>query len=235
MFTTGNTKLGRGKRIWSFGLPSRQTCPGRSDLCARVCYAHRLESFRPTVRARYLRNLALSRHRDFADRVVAFLRARQIEVVRVHIAGDFYSGTYARTWLTIMRQLPSVHFFLYSRSWRMPAIRRVLTTMARLPNTRVWYSVEREIGVPRSVQADVRVAWMMTSPVDLPPRADLVFRVHRLRGRVQKRTPFQAGGSAALVCPVENGVTGHRTTCEKCKICWQPSCRQDLIPLNVVD
>lgn len=37
LLTRGNGKLGEGIRAWS--LPAVETCPGRSDLCARVCYA----------------------------------------------------------------------------------------------------------------------------------------------------------------------------------------------------
>ena len=51
----------------------------------------------------------------------------------------------------------------------------------------------------------------MTGPDDLPPRADLVFRVRTLRRVVRKRVPWGGADGQTLVCPVENGVTGHRT------------------------
>jgi hypothetical protein len=54
---------------------------------------------------------------------------------------------------------------------------------------------------------------MQTSAEDVPPRADLVFRVHRLRRTVAKRVGL------VLVCPVENGATGHRTDCGRCRLC----------------
>jgi hypothetical protein len=221
MLTPGNTKLGRRRRLWGFGLPSRSTCPGRSALCAAACYSYRLEQFRPGVRARYRRNLALSRRSDFARRVLDLLAARQVEVVRVHTAGDFYSAAYARQWLAVMRAAPAVRFFLYTRSWRQRDLRRVLGAMARLPNVRVWFSCDRETGLPRRVPARVRLAWLMTGPDDRPPRADLVFRVRRLRGAVQKRVAWRDGPGAALVCPTENGVTGHRTSCSQCSFCWR--------------
>jgi hypothetical protein len=37
LLTRGNGKLGEGIHTWS--LPAVETCPGRSDLCSRVCYA----------------------------------------------------------------------------------------------------------------------------------------------------------------------------------------------------
>jgi hypothetical protein len=154
--------------------------------------------------------------------VLALLTARRVEVVRVHTAGDFYAAAYARKWLAVMRAAPAVRFFLYTRSWRVPPIRRVLAAMARLPHVRVWFSCDKQTGVPRRVPARVRLAWLMTAPEDLPPRADLVFRVRRLRGAVQKRVAWGAGQGAALVCPTENGATGPRTTCSPCAFCWRP-------------
>jgi hypothetical protein len=52
MLTPGNTKLGKAKRIWGFGLPSPRTCPGSSDACAVACYSYHLELFRPSLRER---------------------------------------------------------------------------------------------------------------------------------------------------------------------------------------
>ncbi len=215
MLTPGNQKLGRGRRIWGFGLPSRSTCPGRSPACSAPCYSAHLEAWRPSLRARYWRNLRLSRRPDFAERVLAFLQRKGVRVVRLHTGGDFYSAKYARKWLHVMRGAPDVRFYFYSRSWRVPAIRRVLLQMSRLANVRAWFSCDRDTGVPRRVPAGVRLAWLMTTPEDLPPRADLVFRTHPLRRTVQKRV------NLALVCPTENGATGHRTDCSRCGVCWR--------------
>jgi hypothetical protein len=38
---------------------------------------------------------------------------------------------------------------------------------------------------------------------------------------VCKHVPL-ATQDTALVCPVENGATGHRTDCERCGVCWRP-------------
>ena len=73
MLTPGNSKLGQGGRIWGFGLPSQASCPGRSVACVASCYAYHLEQYRPSVRRRYARNLALSRRADFVKRVVALV------------------------------------------------------------------------------------------------------------------------------------------------------------------
>src|SRR5262249_9457870 len=183
MLTPGNLKLGKGL-IWGFGLPSQLTCPGKSETCQEHCYSRRTEEFRPQTRSKYLRNLELSKRPDFPRRMVAHIIAHDIAVVRVHTAGDMYSAGYARKWLRVMRQLPWCRVYLISRSRRVEAILPVLVRMARRKNCRVWFSCDRDTGVPSRVPRRVRLAWLMTSEDDLPPRADLVFRIRRLR-----RTP----------------------------------------------
>ena len=167
------------------------------------------------MRLRYERNLELSRRPDFARLVLAFLVLHDVGVVRIHTAGDFYGRRYARRWLAVMRKASDVVFYFYTRSWRIPAILPVLEEMASLPNVRAWFSCDRDTGIPPCLPANVRLAWLMTRPEDVPPRADLVFRTVGLRRRVQKRIGL------ALVCPTENGITGHRTDCERCRVCWR--------------
>ena len=237
MLSPGNSKLGGRRRIWTFSLPSRTSCPGRSPLCERQCYSYHIERRRPSVRQRYERNLRLSRRPDFVTRMVAFIVGRQVRVVRLHVGGDFPSPAYAHRWLAVMRQLPGVRFYFYTRSWRVLAIRRALVVMAQLANVRAWFSCDRDTGVPHRVPAGIRLAWLMTAPDDLPPRADLVFRVRSLRRLVQKRVRRKGGAGQTLVCPTENGVTGHRTSCAQCGVCWRGpvSPAPARAPLPVID
>ncbi len=153
--------------------------------------------------------------------MVDFILRRQVQVVRLHVGGDFPSPAYTRKWLAVMRRLPGVRFYFYTRSWKVAAIRRILVAMARLPNVRAWFSADLQTGLPRRVPAGVRLAWLMSATADLPPRADLVFRVRPLRRLVRKRVSWQGGGGQALVCPTENGATGQRTSCAQCGVCWR--------------
>ena len=221
MLTPGNDKLGRQQRICAFGLPSRLTCPGCSPVCARVCYSVHLERRRPSVRQHYLRNLITSQRADFGPRLLRFLASRPVEVVRIHSADDFYSPAYARQWLAIIRHAPAVRFYAYRRSWRVRPIRPVLAAMAGQNNLRLWFSCDRSTGLPRRLPPRVGLAWLMTSPEDCPPAADLVFRTPHLRATVQKYVPWKRREGRALVCPVGNGVTGQRTTCSQCGLCWR--------------
>jgi hypothetical protein len=219
MLTPGNHKLG-GHRIWGFALPSGRTevCVGMTPTCRRHCYAVRTEQYRIRAATRYRRNLALSRRLGFARRVRAFLVAQGIRVVRIHTGGEFYSPEYAAKWLTVARKSPRVRFFAYTRAWREPPVKAVVDELAALPNCQVWYSCDRDTGIPLGVPAGVRVAWLMAGPDDVPPSdADLVFRVRRLR-----RWPAARVGDIP-VCPAEDGRPWPgRPTCDRCGVCWRP-------------
>ncbi len=230
MLTPGNKKLGR-HLIWAFALPSGDpgVCVGMSPTCRRECYAIRTEIYRRAAARRYRLNLALSRRRDFARRVRAFLTAHAIRVVRVHTGGDFYSAKYAGKWLTVMRRSRRTKFFFYSRSWRRPEIRAVLERMAHLRNCRVWWSADCDTGLPENIPPRVRIAWLLTRADEIPPPGvHLVFRVRRLRN--QPATMLGAG-----ICPAEDGVPRpHEVTCDRCQRCWRPL-PSGRVPLPVID
>jgi hypothetical protein len=219
MLTPGNKKLG-GRLIWGFGLPSGrpEICTGMSAECREYCYARQMERLRPAVLDRYERNLRLSRLPDFEQRVRYFILNHDIAVVRLHVGGEFYSDAYARKWLRVMRRLPAVRFFVYSRGWRDDRIRPVLERMAELSNCRVWYSADKGTGLPANPPPRVRLAWLMTDGDDLPPAdAGLVFRIRRLRRRPRAHV------RGVRVCPAEDGQPrSARVTCDRCGVCWQP-------------
>src|SRR5581483_4816243 len=155
VLTPGNSKLrskGRPgskkkrRRIWSFSLPSRKTCPGRSDLCSKACYSAHLEAFRPNIKSQYEKNFRLSRRKTFVKRMIHFIESKKIEVVRIHAAGDFYSSLYTRKWLEVMKTCPQTIFYFYTRSWRVREILKVLKEIAGLKNVRAWFSCDQETG-----------------------------------------------------------------------------------------
>lgn len=177
-----------------------------------------MEGFRRTTLRRFWRNAGLAKRPDFALRVRAFLIAHHVRVVRIHVGGDFYSAEYAATWLAIIRRSRRVRFFFYTRSWRVAAIKDVIDRMAAEPNCQAWYSCDKDTGVPQSVSADVRLAWLMTDERDEPPAGThLVFRVHRLRRQAAKAV------AGVPVCAAEDGVARRQPmTCDRCGVCWRP-------------
>lgn len=230
----GNKKLGSAT-VWSFSVPAYHTCrPGRTEVCARNCYARRLERFRPSVRKSLRENLKATRSDSFAGLVVAEITARKVKVLRVHAAGDFYSAAYAAAWYEIFKQTPDTLHYFYSRSWRDRTIRPVLARMAGLKNVRVWFSTDRQTGDPGRVPRRVKLAYLQDAADDLPVRADLVFRPHRLRKT--PRSTVKTAGRRAPVCPTETGLPeAAAVTCETCRACWRPDRGgKGRIPLEVI-
>lgn len=213
----GNRKL--GDFVYTFSLPAVTTCPGRSRLCEKACYA-----MRGTVllqQKAYARRHAASLRDDFVDRMTREVRLRGAGLVRLHVSGDFYSAEYVRKWAAVAAACPGVRFFAYTRSWRTPAVRRELARLARLPNVRLWYSCDKETGLPARTPRGVRVAYMAVDDADVPPAApDLAFRV--------KRTTVRKRIGGAVVCPVENGTAAKAVvSCQKCGLCWEPLAAKD--------
>lgn len=211
LLAVGNGKL--GQQIAHFDLPAVSTCPGRTPTCERVCYATRSRFRFANVQARLWWCYKQSRRKDFVRRVVREIRIRGLLVVRLHVSGDFYAAGYARKWLQIMRQLPRVRFYFYSRSWRIAAIARVLEEMTTLCQTRVWYSVDADSGLPSAIPQGVRLAWLQDSP-QRPQGAQLVFRTRRMLGAPRVGLP--------LICPTDTPA-GRRNgeTCGSCGLCWR--------------
>jgi hypothetical protein len=213
LLVAGNGKLGMS--IWHFDLPARTTCPGATSVCRRECYAARGRFRFGPVRERLRANLAASRRADFADRVGREIRRKGVLVVRVHVAGDFYSPAYTRKWLAVFRSAERTRFYFYTRSYRVPAILPVLGEMVALPNVRVWFSTDAETGMPVSVPPGVRLAHLDAGePSPAEREADLVFRVKRERGR-PARVPL------AVVCPHEvPRAAADAENCGHCQVCF---------------
>jgi hypothetical protein len=209
----GNTKLGPGIYTWS--LPAAMTCPGRSTLCERLCYALKGRFVMARQLRQAIRNWIIACTPFFVWWMVRQLTKVRARVVRIHVSGDFFSAVYVKQWARIAESLPQVRFFAYTRSWRVPAIRVALAEFSRLPNVELWYSEDSETGCPKLAKGErrVRLAYLATYPGDVPAYADLVFRDYPSRGSVQKRV------DGVLVCPAENGISGH-VRCSSCGICW---------------
>jgi hypothetical protein len=212
IFAIGNEKL--GNHVYVFSLPAIVTCPGRSNLCEKMCYACRRNTrfSAPSVQDHYWRNWEMSQRHDFHEIAAqALLRCRH-PLFRLHVSGDFYNEGYAWKWLQVVKTCPHVTFWAYTRSWTEPAILEVLNELADQPNFFMWFSADKEMQRPKRLHPRVRRAYMMVEHDDVPGDVDLYFRTHGLREQVVKRV------GDTLVCPAENGVT--HTKCNRCKICF---------------
>jgi Gene product 88 len=203
----GSGKLGRAIHVWS--IPAIGTCPGSTELCRSVCYADRGHFPLENVRERHDWCYRQSRRADFVARMVSEIRRKGVLVLRLHAAGDFYSREYAGKWLEVMRQLPRVRFYFYTRSWRVAEIAPVLEQMAALSCCRVWYSLDRETGVPASVPRRVRLAYLQVEADEEPEVLDLRFVVRKLKGHARRV-------GLPLLCDHQAGQRDNCGSCGKC-------------------
>lgn len=215
-----NQKVGDG--AWTWSIPAVKTCPGSTPTCRSSCYA-RTHRFRfASVQTRYSANLRLARSPDFWAMMLGAIRFNNVNLLRIHSSGDFFNAAYVRQWIRIAKMCPDVTFWAYTRSWRRPAFRRALARLAALPNVTLYYSCDRDTGVPETLPERVRTAYLQTDHEDVPARpVDLVFRTQRLRKKKAKviRTPE----AVSPVCPTETGYArAHDVHCATCQKCFTP-------------
>jgi len=124
-FQKGNAKL--GKLIFTFSIVSGYTCPFAKDCLAKVdritgkltdgpdtqfrCFSASQEALFPAVRK--------SRWDNFEKIVNAIKNNTLVElilnsipkkatIIRVHVAGDFFSQAYFNAWMEVAKRLPLV-------------------------------------------------------------------------------------------------------------------------------
>lgn len=219
LLARGNEKLGAS--ISSFSLPhgTDSTCPGRTPTCTKLCYVSR---YTRRFNIDYKHNQAAANAADFVSRMSA--EARLVRVVRVHVAGDFYSPEYVHKWIAIAKRTPGTLFYTYTRSWRGGGVRllEALIELSRVPNFVVNISTDKDTGIPGwliGAFSQGSLVYMSTSAQDIPraldgspERVKIVFRT------VRTTVAAKVGGST--VCPVENGIA-NPVTCESCRLCFK--------------
>lgn len=214
MLTQGNTKFGPAL-IWGFSIPAVSTCPGRSKLCEKVCYADHGFFKMPTVQTSLSRNFHATKEEWFVGDIGSEIRRSDISVVRIHVSGDFYSSAYVDKWIAIVNRAPKTTFFAYTRSWKDEKILKRLRVLAGLPNMHLWYSEDFETG-PAPNDPDIRRGYMLEHDAYeryVHPGVDLVFRVRPVKPA--KRM------NGALVCPFEQKIERKvKLTCDRCRICF---------------
>jgi hypothetical protein len=211
-----NHKLGN---IWNMSIPAVETCGGLSAACAGPdgkCYVLKIYKRRPTVLKSHQNTyVAVLEALDNGDSFELPAKIHDGDVMRLHVAGDFFDPSYAYAWIKLMIENPNIQFFAYTRSWRMPEMVECLQELANLPNMTLLLSCDRDTGYPDPTLWDgYRTAFMMVDDNDshlVQPDTHVVFRDNRYA--VVKRV------NGNLVCPTENGIT--KTTCEKCKWCFK--------------
>jgi len=113
--TYGNKKMS----IPLFNLPAWSTCPGKTPLCKKHCYAKVAEQLFPAVAEKRKRSLKLSKGKDFVAKVIEGLNGTLIPYVRIHESGDFYSQEYLEKWYEIVKAFPDRVFLAFTKNFKL--------------------------------------------------------------------------------------------------------------------
>ena len=128
----GNKKLQPDKEVkyMVFNLPARMTCPYKTEMCSKSCYAVKAEKAYPATLPARMRNFRLSRSEMFVPYMVkaihviankkTYKNAKHI-FFRIHESGDFYNKKYVSDWLEIMnacKDIKNLQFIAYTKSVR---------------------------------------------------------------------------------------------------------------------
>jgi hypothetical protein len=141
----GNRKIGD---VFTFSLPSKKTCPGRSAWCEQNCNMIKFEKFRPTCRHAYNRNLTLAKDTEQFRRVVIGTLPRILFCMRIHVSGDFWSKEYIHSWVKICKAFPQIKFWSYTRSWNHPELGYSMKKLKSLPNVQLFASTDPSMKLP---------------------------------------------------------------------------------------
>jgi ferredoxin len=135
----------------TFGLPAGKSysCPNQTSVCAKVCYAGKLERVYKGVRDTLLHNWDLLKDANketmitLLDEMIADFKKdcdkRNAEkLFRIHWDGDFFSDEYAYAWKTVINNNTDVQFWVYTR---VPTAAIILNN---IDNLSLYFSTDSE-------------------------------------------------------------------------------------------
>lgn len=125
----GNKKLQNSDKIrfiiWN--LPAVKTCPFRTELCEKSCYARKAERIYPQVLPSREKNYKASLQADFVENMIFTIEKElsskkyndKLAVFRIHESGDFYNMEYTEKWISIAKHFENdnrIKFLAYTKS-----------------------------------------------------------------------------------------------------------------------
>jgi len=240
---TDLTYISKGNKkteCFSFDLPARSSCPGKTKECAKDCYAASMMLVYPNVAAKYKRNRRFANSPKFVKYMIEHI-PRDCQF-RIHVSGDFFSMDYIRRWQKIIASRKDVTFYAYTRSWNrtssrsaysLAQIRAQIVKLHKLPNININLSVDDETDMPVFKGAqDLR--WCYLTKTDNVPswirEGDIVFRSNHNGQKLRRKNDTKKGIDPDIrsplikrlggqVCPLEQGRDIPNFSCAKCRLC----------------
>lgn len=130
-FGKGNAKL--GKHVATFSLPSGFTCPKAKECLSRAdkvtgkitdgketvfrCYSASQEALYPGTRKARWHNFDLLRkeNKRGMEELINSSLPNKSKLIRIHVAGDFFSEDYLMAWINVAKNNPDKTFYCYTK------------------------------------------------------------------------------------------------------------------------
>jgi hypothetical protein len=117
-----NRKL--AENIPVFNLPQGVTCPGKTAVCQKICYALKAERMYPAAKAMRARNLLASKNSmlfipSMMEELDYLIAHKGTKFCRIHESGDFYTQAYLDAWIEIAAGEPEIPFLAYTKSFHL--------------------------------------------------------------------------------------------------------------------
>ncbi len=145
----GNSKM--GKSAFHFSLPPIKTC-SPSEWCLHgknnspACYALRNRFTWDAVKNSLENSYIISKQDNFSDLVIDEINKREIEYLRIHHSGDFYSEDYIEKWIEITSNCKDT---LFRASTRRRDFTSLLQELNSFPNVVIRESLDSSEKIPR--------------------------------------------------------------------------------------
>ena len=121
---TQNSKIKKtgehfGVRLFNWTLPAYKSKSGKvicpmADACIKFCYARKGAYIWSNVNKAHEERYEFSKTAMFVPVMIAEIKKKQAQYIRVHDSGDYYSPMYLAKWFEIARELPEVRFYSYT-------------------------------------------------------------------------------------------------------------------------
>jgi len=195
----------------TFGLPSGKaySCPGETSVCAKVCYAGKLEKIYKGVRDTLLHNWNLLKDADqetmenLLQEMIDDFRTDcekrdAVMLFRIHWDGDFFNDTYTLAWKNVIRNNFDIQFWVYTR------VATAAEMLKGIDNLSLYYSTDadnKEEAVGLS-QKGIRLAYLAdTFAIGQADMKDMIGRVGAKCPENKKAIPLiDKEGSACVKC-----------------------------------
>ena len=121
---TQNSKIKKtgehfGVRLFNWTLPAYKSKSGKvicpmADACIKFCYARKGAYIWSNVNKAHEERYEFSKTAMFVPVMIAEIKKKRAQYIRVHDSGDYYSPMYLAKWFEIARALPEVRFYSYT-------------------------------------------------------------------------------------------------------------------------